>query len=62
VCASRASSSPTPTYLGILERPDTAHCGYQWNEYVIGTILRGYAGTPLSVPIPNPSRSCSDGD
>lgn len=54
--------SNAPTYFGALERPDTAHCGYEWNEYVIGTILRGYRGTPLSVPIPNPSRSCSDGE
>jgi hypothetical protein len=54
--------SNAPTYLGMLERPDSAHCGYEWNEYVIGTILRGYRGTPLSVPIPNPSRSCSDGE
>jgi hypothetical protein len=34
--------SNAPTYLGLLERPDSAHCGYAGNPYVIGTIVNGY--------------------
>jgi hypothetical protein len=48
------------TWLGILERPDTAHCGYAWNETVIAMIARGHqVGAPLpEVPIVGPHR-CS---
>jgi hypothetical protein len=48
------------TWLGILERPDTAHCGYAWNETVIAMIARGHrAGEPVpEVPVVGPRR-CS---
>jgi len=32
------------TYFGVLERPDTAHCGYAWNSAVLGAIVNGYDG------------------
>jgi hypothetical protein len=36
------------TYLGYIERPDTAHCGYPWNPHVFGMLARGYqAGKSL---------------
>ena len=36
------------TYLGFVERPDNAHCGYASNRYVIGLIANGYhAGGPI---------------
>jgi hypothetical protein len=36
------------TLLGYVERPDNAHCGYRWNPYVIGLIVKGYElGKPL---------------
>ena len=34
------------TYFGSVERPDTAHCGYASNKYVIGLIARGFSGGP----------------
>ncbi len=48
------------TWFGFLERPDTAHCGYTWNQTVIGLIARGHqVGQPLpEVPIVGPRR-CS---
>ena len=30
------------TYLGLLERPDTAHCGYAWNKSVTAMLVNGY--------------------
>jgi len=30
------------TNFGLVERRDTAHCGYGWNPFVIGTIVNGY--------------------
>ena len=48
------------TWFGILERPDTAHCGYTWNAMVIGLIARGHeVGEPVpQVPVVGPRR-CS---
>jgi hypothetical protein len=48
------------TWFGFLERPDTAHCGYTWNETVIGLIALGHqVGQPVpEVPIVGP-RQCS---
>ena len=48
------------TWLGFLERPDTAHCGYTWNATVIGLIAHGHqVGQPLpEAPITGPRR-CS---
>jgi hypothetical protein len=34
--------SNSTTWFGFLERPDTAHCGYTWNETVIGLIAKGH--------------------
>lgn len=34
--------SNATTWLGYIERPDTAHCGYKWNQTVIGLIALGY--------------------
>ncbi|RJT28616.1 hypothetical protein D3227_33775 [Mesorhizobium waimense] len=49
------------TYLGLLERPDTAHCGYGWNPAVIATVAEGYDGKRLgSIPI-NVPHSCGLG-
>jgi hypothetical protein len=39
--------SNAPTYLGIVERPDDAHCGYKWNRFVVGTLVDGYDGRKL---------------
>jgi hypothetical protein len=37
------------TFFGYLENPIDAHCGYSWNEYVIGMMINGYDGAkPLS--------------
>jgi hypothetical protein len=41
------------SYFGVLERPDTAHCGYAWNAAVLGAIANEYDGQ-------NPSRSVAD--
>src|SRR6185436_16012155 len=30
------------TYLGFVERPDTAHCGYFWNPHVLAMRAQGY--------------------
>ncbi|MFK0688822.1 hypothetical protein ACFX5Q_11520 [Mesorhizobium sp. IMUNJ 23033] len=49
------------TYLGLLERPDTAHCGYGWNPAVIATVAEGYDGRHLgSIPV-NVPHSCGLG-
>ncbi|MER9920914.1 MULTISPECIES: hypothetical protein [unclassified Mesorhizobium] len=49
------------TYLGLLERPDTAHCGYGWNPAVIATVAQGYDGKRLgSIPV-NVPHSCGLG-
>jgi len=37
------------TYFGLIERPDTAHCGYAWNPFVLGTIVHGYDGALRSI-------------
>jgi hypothetical protein len=52
--------SNSTTWFGFLERPDTAHCGYTWNQTVIGLIARGHqVGQPLpEAPITGPRR-CS---
>lgn len=36
--------SNAPTYLGLFEMPDDAHCGYKWNPFVIGTVAEGFDG------------------
>jgi hypothetical protein len=47
------------TYLGFLERPDKAHCGYAWNRHVIGLIANGYhAGGPIPTAPPSQSDQC----
>ncbi len=46
------------TYFGIVERPDTAHCGYAWNPVVLGTIVNGYDGRNASSSTPDVPRSC----
>lgn len=49
------------TYFGLLERPDTAHCGYGWNPAVIATVAKGYDGKRLgSIPV-NVPHSCGLG-
>lgn len=49
------------TYLGLLERPDTAHCGYGWNPAVIATVAEGYDGKRIgSIPV-NIPHSCGLG-
>lgn len=48
-----------PTYFGYLENPVTAHCGYQWNRYVLGTILKGYSGGAVeTVDLPSDGEGC----
>ncbi|TJU76216.1 MAG: hypothetical protein E5Y15_28570 [Mesorhizobium sp.] len=50
------------TYLGLLERPDTAHCGYGWNPAVISTVAEGYDGKRLgSIPVKVPHSCGLDG-
>jgi len=45
--------SNAPTYFGLFEMPDAAHCGYQWNPFVIGTVATGYReGVPSRTTIP----------
>jgi hypothetical protein len=34
-------ASNAPTYLGLFEMPDSAHCGYKWNPYVLGAVAEG---------------------
>jgi hypothetical protein len=46
------------TYLGILERPDTAHCGYAWNPAVLGTIVYGYDGQNVSRSTADVPQNC----
>lgn len=42
--------SNADTYLGYLENPLDAHCGYAWNSRVIGLLVEGYApGSPIPV-------------
>lgn len=46
-------ASNGPIYFGLVQRPDTAHCGYAYNAYVIGLMVRGHhPGQPLpTVPV-----------
>jgi hypothetical protein len=46
------------TYFGLLERPDTAHCGYAWNPKVLGTILEGYHGGRIASLPNNQPKKC----
>ena len=40
--------SNVDTYLGFVERPDYAHCGYAWNTKVVGMFFKGYeVGKPV---------------
>jgi hypothetical protein len=43
--------SNAPTYLGLLELPDAAHCGYGWNAAVIGIVTKGYRGRVEKIPL-----------
>lgn len=48
-----------PTYFGYLENPLTAHCGYQWNRHVLGTVLKGYSGGAVeTVNLPSDAEGC----
>lgn len=41
-------TSNSTTYLGYVERPDTAHCGYGGNVHVVGLLVHGYQpGQPM---------------
>lgn len=42
-------------YLGYVERPDTAHCGYRENPTVLKLIIHGYQGGDL--PDPGPTKA-----
>jgi hypothetical protein len=46
--------SNAPTYLGLFEMPDAAHCGYKWNKYVLGAVVFGYKDSfrPLEYSLP----------
>jgi len=46
-------ASNGPIYFGLVQRPDTAHCGYAYNRYVVGLLVRGHhPGKPLPrVPV-----------
>jgi hypothetical protein len=48
------------TYFGYVEHPATAHCGYAYNSYVLGALVRGYRkGEALNRgDLPKPSSSC----
>lgn len=47
------------TYFGLLERPDTAHCGYAWNAAVLGLLIQGrHAGKPLPTATALAAGSC----
>jgi hypothetical protein len=46
------------TYLGYVERPDNAHCGYSWNPYVVGMIVNGYNGKLAVAPLASATKSC----
>lgn len=35
-------ASNAPVYFGLVERPDTAHCGYAFNAYVVGLLVQGH--------------------
>ena len=46
--------SNAPTYLGLFEMPDAAHCGYKWNRHVVGAVAFGYHDgiRPLAYSLP----------
>ena len=47
------------TYFGLVERPDTAHCGYAWNAYVLGMLMHGrHGGQNLPTAPTLPGGSC----
>lgn len=47
------------TFLGYVERPDTAHCGYTWNAHVYELLARGYrAGELIPEPAGRSGGSC----
>lgn len=50
------------TYFGLLERPDTAHCGYGWNPAVIATVARGYDGQKMGSITANVPHECGLGE
>jgi hypothetical protein len=47
------------TYLGVIERPDFAHCGYAWNPVVLGTIVYGYDGQNVSRSTADVPHTCN---
>ncbi len=54
-----ATVSNDDTWLGLFERPDTAHCGYAWNRAVIGMIATGYrAGGAITAAPPLKGGQC----
>lgn len=46
-------ASNGPIYFGLVQRPDTAHCGYAYNAHVIGLLVLGHhPGKPRpTVPV-----------
>jgi hypothetical protein len=47
------------TYFGYIERPDSAHCGYAWNPYVLGLVAKGYrVGQPFPMAFGVTGGSC----
>jgi hypothetical protein len=52
-------ASNATTWLGLLERPDIAHCGYPLNATVIGLIAHGHTvGEPLPTAPDVASKEC----
>jgi hypothetical protein len=52
------------TYLGLVERPDNAHCGYAINSYVLATLVLGHEsdGAFPQLAIDNPPSSACFSD
>lgn len=54
-----ATVSNDDTWIGLFERPDTAHCGYAWNRAVISMIANGYrAGEVITAAPPLKGGQC----
>lgn len=52
------------TYLGLVERPDNAHCGYAFNSYVLAALVLGHEseGAFPQLAVDNPSSSACFSD
>jgi hypothetical protein len=51
------------TYMGFVERPDTAHCGYFWNPHVLDMLARGYRPGQVLPELPDVTvGSCAGND